>query len=184
MSDQKNYAGFWKRFVAHLIDKIILSFIGMVIFLPLFLIIGIGFFNSSFIKEYDYAKFVHYYNGFEDGHNPEIFIIIGAILLIIVINLVISFLYYVLFESSAKQATPGKMILNLVVADLEGNKISFARAAGRYFGKILSGLILGIGYIIAAFTAQKQALHDVLAGCLVLDKSKISYESFTIKEEE
>jgi uncharacterized RDD family membrane protein YckC len=51
---------------------------------------------------------------------------------------------------------------------LAGNRISFARASGRFFGKILSGMILGIGFLMAGFTQRKQALHDILAGCLVL----------------
>jgi uncharacterized RDD family membrane protein YckC len=71
-------------------------------------------------------------------------------------------------ESSAWQATLGKKILGLKVTDLSGNRITFARASGRFFGKILSGMILGIGFLMAGFTARKQALHDILAGCLVL----------------
>ena len=64
--------------------------------------------------------------------------------------------------------TVGKMVLNLRVVDLAGNQITFGRATGRFFGKILSGLILNIGYIMAGFTEKKQALHDMLAGCLVI----------------
>jgi uncharacterized RDD family membrane protein YckC len=71
-------------------------------------------------------------------------------------------------ESSSWQATLGKKILGLRVTDLAGNRITFARASGRFFGKILSGMILGIGFLMAGFTARKQALHDILAGCLVL----------------
>ena len=59
-------------------------------------------------------------------------------------------------------------LLGLKVTDLAGNRITFARASGRFFGKILSGMILGIGFLMAGFTARKQALHDILAGCLVL----------------
>jgi uncharacterized RDD family membrane protein YckC len=54
-----------------------------------------------------------------------------------------------------------------VVTDLEGNRITFGRATGRYFGKYLSSLILLIGFIMAAFTEKKQALHDIMAGCLL-----------------
>ena len=62
----------------------------------------------------------------------------------------------------------GKKVLGLRVTDLNGSRISFAKATGRHFGKILSGLILGIGFIMIAFTEQKQGLHDMLAGTLVL----------------
>ena len=76
--------------------------------------------------------------------------------------------YFVGFESSSWQATPGKRALGLIVTDTEGRRISPARAVGRYFGKILSGLILLIGYIMIAFTERKQGLHDFLAGTLVV----------------
>jgi uncharacterized RDD family membrane protein YckC len=79
-----------------------------------------------------------------------------------------SWIYYALLESSVWQATIGKKLLGLKVTDLAGNRISFARASGRFFGKILSGMILGIGFLMAGFTQRKQALHDILAGCLVL----------------
>jgi uncharacterized RDD family membrane protein YckC len=60
-------------------------------------------------------------------------------------------------------------VMSLVVTDLNGNRISFARASGRFFAKIISGLIpLGIGYILAGVTEKKQALHDMIASCLVL----------------
>jgi uncharacterized RDD family membrane protein YckC len=75
-------------------------------------------------------------------------------------------------ESSSHQGTLGKMALGLIVTDLEGRRINFARASGRYFAKIITGLIpLGIGYMMAGFTEKKQALHDMIASCLVLRKS-------------
>ncbi len=79
-------------------------------------------------------------------------------------------LYFALMESSVKQGTLGKMALGIIVTDANGNRISFGRATGRYFGKIISGAILCIGYIMAGFTEKKQALHDMIAGCLVVNK--------------
>jgi uncharacterized RDD family membrane protein YckC len=73
-------------------------------------------------------------------------------------------------ESSPFQATIGKVAVGIYVADLQGQRISFGRATGRFFGKILSGAILLIGYLMAGFTEKKQALHDTMAGCLVLVK--------------
>jgi uncharacterized RDD family membrane protein YckC len=70
--------------------------------------------------------------------------------------------------SSSKQGTLGKMVFRLRVTDLNGARISFARATGRFFAKILSGMILNIGYIMAGFTERKQALHDMIAGTLVV----------------
>jgi len=79
-----------------------------------------------------------------------------------------SWIYEAAMESSAKQATLGKMALGLKVTDVEGRRISFARATGRHFAKYISGMILLIGYIMAGFTARKQALHDMIAGTLVI----------------
>lgn len=84
--------------------------------------------------------------------------------------LMVSWIYYSLLESSAWQATLGKKALGLEVTDLEGHRISFGRATGRFFGKILSAFILLIGFIMAGFTEKKQALHDILAGTLVIRK--------------
>ncbi|HRU62302.1 MAG TPA: RDD family protein, partial [Bacteroidia bacterium] len=58
--------------------------------------------------------------------------------------------------------------LGLRVTDLNGERITFLRATGRYFGKIISGMILYIGFIMAAFTEKRQALHDLMAECLVV----------------
>ena len=63
------------------------------------------------------------------------------------------------------------MALGIKVTDLEGNRISFGKATGRYFGKIVSGILLFIGYIMVAFTSKKQGMHDMMAGCLVINKS-------------
>jgi uncharacterized RDD family membrane protein YckC len=84
--------------------------------------------------------------------------------------MVIGWLYFAAMESSSKQATLGKMAVGLYVTDMDGNRISFGRATGRYFGRIISGLILCIGYFMAGFTEKKQTLHDMMAGCLVLSK--------------
>lgn len=80
-------------------------------------------------------------------------------------------LYWALLESSVWQATLGKKMLGLYVTDLEGKRITFARASGRYFAKIVSTLTIGIGYLMAGFTPKKQALHDMIAECLVLKKT-------------
>lgn len=77
-------------------------------------------------------------------------------------------IYFTLFESSKWQATPGKRLLKIRVTDLSGSRITIGRAAARNLARILSGLLLGIGYIMAAFTDKKQALHDQIVNTLVL----------------
>ena len=71
------------------------------------------------------------------------------------------------------QATLGKKFLGLKVVGLDGERISFGRASGRWLASILSGFILGIGYLMVAFTEKKQGLHDMIAGTYVV-KAKFS----------
>ena len=73
-------------------------------------------------------------------------------------------------ESSKFQGTIGKLALGIIVTDMEGNKISFGRATGRYFGKFVSAIILYVGFMMAGFTEKKQGLHDILASTLVWKK--------------
>lgn len=83
---------------------------------------------------------------------------------------VMFWLYFALFESSPMQATPGKMAVGIKVTGMDGNRISFGRASGRHFSKILSALICLAGYVMAAFTQKRQGLHDIIAGCLIVNK--------------
>jgi len=94
---------------------------------------------------------------------------VGAYFFAILLSVIMSWLYFALMESSSRGATLGKMALGIRVTDLSGNRISFGKATGRYFGKIVSSMILMIGYLMAAFTERKQALHDMMAGCLVVN---------------
>ena len=134
-----NYAGFWTRFLALIIDSVIVQICAGLVGFMAGAIYGAG------------------------GGSAE-----GAGVLGFFIGLLGGWFYYALMESSSKQATLGKMAMEIYVTDLDGKRITFAKATGRYFAKILSGLFLLVGYIMAAFTDRKQALHDKLAGTLVL----------------
>jgi uncharacterized RDD family membrane protein YckC len=94
--------------------------------------------------------------------------LVGAIAKLFVVQILFWWLYEALLTSSSKQATVGKMVFGLRVTDTNGQQISFGRASARHFSKYISGLILMVGYIIAGFTARKQALHDIIAETLVL----------------
>ncbi len=153
---QVKYAGFWLRFVAYLIDNIIMSAIGFVISLPF---IGTIIFSGIALSELDSC---------DESKFMGIAGIVGTALLLAITIATVGWLYFALMESSKQQATLGKMALGLKVTDMEGKKISFARATGRYFGKIISNMIFMIGYILAGLTEKKQALHDIIAGCLVI----------------
>lgn len=87
-------------------------------------------------------------------------------------SITLNWLYFAFFESGGWMATPGKKLLKINVVDLNGSRISFKRATGRYFAKFLSVMILGIGYLMAAFTRRKQALHDIIADTLVASDYK------------
>lgn len=86
-----------------------------------------------------------------------------------ILSTIAAWLYFALMESSIRMATVGKQVVGIIVTDMNGNRISFARATGRYFGKIISSFILCIGYLMAAWTDKNQALHDMMAGTLVLN---------------
>lgn len=163
------YAGFWRRFVAYLIDELLIGAVTFIILLPLYIIFGVGIFAFEDFEGYENFSnvvFTQYYD--DDVKAGFIIAIVFFVLIIAVFSIILQWLYYALMESSSKQATLGKMAIGIKVTDLSGNRISFGRATGRYFGKILSGLILNIGYIMAAFTERKQALHDMMANCLVI----------------
>jgi uncharacterized RDD family membrane protein YckC len=153
------YAGFWLRFVAHLIDGVISGLAFLVLLIPLAVLTGVGGALSKISS------------GEDIGDDAAAFLGLGFLFGFIGIILVVSWLYSALSESSSWQATPGKKLLNLQVTDMNGQRLSFGRASGRFFAKMISGMIpLGIGYIMAGFTEKKQALHDLIAGCLVLRK--------------
>lgn len=88
-----------------------------------------------------------------------------------ILGIIIGWLYFAFMESSEAQATIGKKALGIMVIDAHGKRISFYRASGRHFGKIVSSITLGIGFIMAGFTKKKQALHDMMFDCLVVIKN-------------
>ena len=89
-----------------------------------------------------------------------------------IIGILLGWLYFTLMESSVHQGTLGKMALGLKVTDYKGKRISFGRATGRHFSKVISFITLGVGFIIIGFTKKKQGLHDMIANCLVIRKKK------------
>jgi len=152
------YAGFWLRFVAIFLDGLILG-------IPMAIIGGIigGIWGFSYGISHPDGKF-----GLldSDGDLNASFLIMEFG--IVGLSTIVKWLYFALQESSSAQATLGKRILGLKVTSLEGQRIGFGRASGRFFGKFISGMTLLIGYMMAGFTERKQALHDILAGTLVV----------------
>ena len=131
LSGNQKYAGFWHRFLAGIIDLIILYVGTFVVSLLL----------SSFSSDLAIIIFA--------GANAFGFII--------------SLFYYVLFQSSSKQATPGMMALGIKIYDNNLQRVGFWRLLLRYFATILSNLTLGIGFFMIGWTKRKQGLHDLIA---------------------
>jgi len=148
-----NYAGFWLRLVAHVIDICILTLLqGSIYFVGFF-----GVWSLCMMTQDNRSEIV---KGF----------IVACLALWIILLTLSNVLYFAIFESSKLMATPGKLALGIIVIDSSGNQTSFWRALGRNAAKALSYLLIYIGFIMAAFTQKKQALHDILADCLVVKK--------------
>lgn len=137
------YAGFWRRVAASVLDSFILAALNLVLmFIAVLALMQVGL--------------------AEDDGSP-------AVALIYLGGYAIAWLYFAITHSGAHQASPGKRALGIKVTDLEGRRISFARATGRYFAYLVTSLVtLGIGLLMVAFTSRRQALHDLIAGTLVV----------------
>jgi len=150
------YAGFWWRFLAIIIDDILISFVAGIFILPIMGVFGLSVYSMA-------------ESGMDLGESPMFWgSVISMYMAIITVSVVINWLYFAIMESSKTQGTVGKLLLKIKVTDYQYNKISFGRATGRFFGKYISSFILLIGYIMAGFTDKKQALHDMMASCYVI----------------
>ena len=154
------YAGFWLRFVAYLIDSAIVGVVFAALVAAAVGTVGLRAFRGFVPGVYDRPA------------NPFFPVaMMGVLFVLLPVSIVASWLYFAYMESSAHQGTLGKMALGLFVTDTQGRRVTFARATGRFFAKFITGLIpLLIGYIMAGFTEKRQALHDMIASCLVLKK--------------
>ncbi|WP_439449400.1 RDD family protein [Stenotrophomonas sp. ATs4] len=143
------YAGFWKRVAAYMIDYLVLVIPGSIIGAILGVVLGasMGAVGSG-----------------------ESSIEIVAQLASALINLGIGMAYYTWFHASRGGATLGKMAVGIKVVRGNGERLTKARAFGRYWAMLLSSFTLGIGFLMAAFTERKQGLHDMICDTLVVDR--------------
>lgn len=152
-----NYADFGKRLVAYLIDVVILG-------IPIGIIYGIviAMFAGSIATSVDpETGQLGAGAGMALGSSFALLYILSPLLIIA---------YFSYFESSEKQASVGKQVMGIKVVGMNGERISFMNAVGRNASRLISGAICAIGYIMAAFTEKKQALHDMIASTLVVNK--------------
>jgi uncharacterized RDD family membrane protein YckC len=148
------YGGFWIRLVAHLIDHVILGAVAA----PLFFIMAL----PTILRVAQEAER-------NQEPSPEMIMsILSSVFLYVVVAFAGQWLYEAWLTSSAWQGTIGKRVLRLKVVDEAGNRISFGRATGRFFAKILSSMFFCIGFLMIAFTERKCGLHDMLAGTMVV----------------
>lgn len=149
------YAGFWKRVAAQLIDGVILAVIGS---------LGGEMFGTLLSDMIGGGK-------------------TGEALLPVAFTLVLYLLYFAWFQSNFMLATPGKMAVGIKVVRGNGEPSGFLRNVARYFAQIPGSLLLGIGYLMAAFTQRKQAMHDFFCDTVVVDRYAYTRQSIMQRHE-
>lgn len=142
-------AGFLRRFAAFLIDSLIVSGAFYALYLVGFVVLALVMAGSG---------------------APDESAMVAGVAVISLLYPLLSLAYYAWMESSAKQATLGKMVVGIKVVDAQGRRLGFGHAAGRWLASVLSYLTFYIGFAMAGFTARKQALHDFVAGTFVVDQ--------------
>jgi uncharacterized RDD family membrane protein YckC len=156
------YASFGARFVAMIIDYIIIGVLQGVVITPILAVMGLGIASQA------------QGNDLENLSDAEAIGLVGTMMAGIGTTLIvvwsISLLYFAILESSKSQASVGKMALGIKVTDVNGDRLNFGKALLRSVGKVISGMIMYIGYIMAAFTEKKQGLHDMIANTIVVKK--------------
>jgi uncharacterized RDD family membrane protein YckC len=141
------YAGFWRRLAAYIIDCIVAG-----------------------IAAYSFAVVGALLIELPSGERLDGLTLTIATMWIFGCFLIAPWLYWALMESSNRQATLGKRVVGIIVTDIEGRRVTFARGTVRYWAKVISFLILLIGFMLASFTSRKQALHDIISSSLIVVK--------------
>ncbi len=146
------YAGVWRRFFATVIDEFLYSVVYFLWLIILFPQKGLSFYESfvSMLYEGQFMWFMFQY---------------------ILFPLVALWLYNTLFECSSMQGTLGKALLGIKVTDTRGDRLSFLKAASRCLCKVIVTPLSIVGFFMAFFTKKKQALHDVIAGTVVVESA-------------
>lgn len=146
------YAGYWRRYGALMLDYLLIY----IVFLVGLFVVMIGAIGASV-------------NSNSDSATGLLFLLYFPVFFVLAI------LYFALMESSRTQGSLGKMAVGMKVVDMEGNRISFGKAIVRQIGKIISVLIIGIGFFMCGFTEKRQGLHDMIAGTLVVMKNPVYF---------
>jgi len=145
------YGGFWLRLLAYIIDNVVIGLGIVLVLVPLIFLTGLGALLSQIHPE-------------EELGDAGLFLIIGLIFLAATVGLVVTWLYHALMESSEWQATVGKRAVGLVVTDMTGQRVSFARATGRHFGKVITNMVPSVHRL------HPGGLHGAKAGAARHDR--------------
>jgi uncharacterized RDD family membrane protein YckC len=151
------YAGFWRRFIAYMIDGFIIS----IVLIMLMFIAGIAFFAGTMSRGSNAWM--------TEISNPEL--MVSYTLWIWVFSTMINIMYFTYFHGSTGR-TPGKMLLGLQVVSVDGNRISFGIAFLRSVGYLISSIFFCLGFIWIGFDKKKQGWHDKIAGTVVIIREK------------
>ena len=149
------YGSFTLRFTAAVIDLLVLVITNLLIFL------GISAIMESVASDESMAT-MFYSEAFGE---IELWFLIALVLM----SCIISWIYFAIMESSKYQGSLGKLTVGFMVTDLSFNHISFKKASYRFWGKLLSVLIVGMGFVFGLFNKRKQCLHDFVSSTVVID---------------
>ncbi len=150
-SEEQEYAHFGLRLAAIIIDYFIVVPLNLLVIVP-----GYVFVVAMFSTQGEFGE-------------PQLSAVGGLLALMLnLLSAVIPWLYFARQESGIKMATIGKRVVGIQVLDTDGYPVSFWRATGRYFAKIISAIPCSIGFLFPLFTPKKQALHDMIASCVVV----------------
>jgi uncharacterized RDD family membrane protein YckC len=155
----RDLAGFWRRLAASLIDLVILILITSIA--AAYLGLGEGWRMLMMILRKQTVIT-------DNGYATTSFIPMPVATFLLVVFILIPWIYFAVLESSKNQATLGKMACRVIVTDLHGNSVTFARATLRFFSKYISGILVFTGFLCIGYTRYHQGLHDVIAATLVL----------------
>lgn len=148
------YGSFGRRLVSLLIDAVVLD-------VPIGIVVAVAVLHG-YRFGFHYHPHAHGTQPLLTSPSPQKQAVIQLV------SSIPAWLYSALFMSSSWGATVGQRIMGLRVTGMTGDRISFARASGRYFASIISGYLLGIGYLMMLWSKRNQTLHDRLAGTLVI----------------
>lgn len=179
----QQYSDILPRAAAFFADSVTL----LILILPITLIFALVAFRSVDVATilmmmiFPIPMLLNFIDGGTGSYSGQMISLMGEKLLLMtfyyIIVVIIRWLYFSMFESSKLRATPGKRMMNLFVCSQRGEQITFINASGRFFSKWISDLTLGIGYILAAITDRKQALHDLLAKTFVISQKNYIIQS-------